>query len=100
MSEKHRPEYTRVAMDEKRLLDDDVAASAAPAPASKRMVVGSLGFSLVAALVMVMVNSESCSARVLGRTANPSAEWVLNQVQIPMFFLFVQLVIAVFLLVR
>ncbi|KAL8283616.1 hypothetical protein RQP46_005411 [Phenoliferia psychrophenolica] len=50
-------------------------------PASRAMVVFSVGFYLVAAIVMVMVN-----------------KWVLNAIEIPLFFLFCQLVIAVLLL--
>ncbi|BGP22633.1 DUF250 domain contaning protein [Rhodotorula toruloides] len=50
-------------------------------PPSTGMVVFSVSFYLVAAIVMIMVN-----------------KWVLNKVQIPLFFLFCQLVIAVFLL--
>ncbi|GAA6016388.1 hypothetical protein JCM8202_005595 [Rhodotorula sphaerocarpa] len=50
-------------------------------PPSQAMVVFSVSFYLVAAIVMVMVN-----------------KWVLNAVQVPLFFLFCQLVIAVLLL--
>ncbi|KAI5478716.1 DUF250 domain contaning protein [Pseudohyphozyma bogoriensis] len=50
-------------------------------PPSRAMVVGSVLFYLVAAIIMVMVN-----------------KWVLNAVEVPLFFLFCQLVIAVLLL--
>lgn len=50
-------------------------------PASRGMVIFSVLFYLVAALVMIMAN-----------------KWVLNSVSVPLFFLFVQLVIAVLLL--
>lgn len=50
-------------------------------PASKGMVIFSVGFYLVAAIVMVMAN-----------------KWVLNAIEIPLFFLFCQLSIAVLLL--
>ncbi|GAA5984646.1 hypothetical protein JCM11641_004550 [Rhodosporidiobolus odoratus] len=50
-------------------------------PPSRAMVVFSVSFYLVAAIVMIMVN-----------------KWVLNKIQIPLFFLFCQLGIAVILL--
>lgn len=49
-------------------------------PASKAMVVGVVVFYLVAALAMVIVN-----------------KWVLNATDVPLFFLWTQLIIAVFL---
>ncbi|KAG0149979.1 hypothetical protein CROQUDRAFT_668870 [Cronartium quercuum f. sp. fusiforme G11] len=52
-----------------------------PPPPSRLLVVGTVTFYLVAALVMVMVN-----------------KWVLNSIPAPLFFLFCQLVIAVILL--
>lgn len=65
-------------------MKDPSAAPLAPtgkpeeAPASRAVVIGSVAFYLVAAIVMVMVN-----------------KWVLNAVEVPLFFLLCQLVIAV-----
>lgn len=57
------------------------AVSTEDPPASRGMVIFSVLFYLVAALVMIMAN-----------------KWVLNSVSVPLFFLLVQLTIAVLLL--
>ncbi|KAM0756320.1 hypothetical protein T439DRAFT_321024 [Meredithblackwellia eburnea MCA 4105] len=78
-------QYQRVPQNEEGI-DMKDANSRTPPPkqeeqASKAMVVFSVSFYLVAAIVMVMVN-----------------KWVLNAIEIPLFFLFCQLIIAVVLL--
>ncbi|GAA5948244.1 hypothetical protein JCM3775_000721 [Rhodotorula graminis] len=88
-----RGDYTRVPVEEGVELKNAQQRSQSPQPrapaprqgeeppASRAMVVFSVGFYLVAAIVMIMVN-----------------KWVLNKIQIPLFFLFCQLGIAVILL--
>ncbi|GJN88740.1 hypothetical protein Rhopal_001706-T1 [Rhodotorula paludigena] len=89
-----RGDYTRVPVDEDVELKNAQQRAGSPglgrspavkqgeeAPPSRAMVVFSVTFYLVAAIVMIMVN-----------------KWVLNKVQIPLFFLFCQLAIAVVLL--
>ncbi|KAK4058941.1 hypothetical protein OIO90_000387 [Microbotryomycetes sp. JL221] len=81
-----RQEYQRVPQEETIEMKEPQSApsgSTAPTsdPPSQAMVTGVVVFYLVAALVMVMVN-----------------KWVLNAVQVPLFFLFCQLMIAVLLL--
>ncbi|GAA5916167.1 hypothetical protein JCM6882_005404 [Rhodosporidiobolus microsporus] len=83
-----RQDYQRVPVQEEeshemKRQSSGGAAAAGPSepPPSRAMVVFSVSFYLVAAIVMIMVN-----------------KWVLNKVQIPLFFLFCQLGIAVILL--
>ncbi|GAA5949142.1 hypothetical protein JCM10213_007103 [Rhodosporidiobolus nylandii] len=80
-----RAEYTRVPVEEEAAKEGRSGSVAggppAEAPPSRAMVVFSVSFYLVAAIVMIMVN-----------------KWVLNKVQVPLFFLFCQLGIAVILL--
>ncbi|GAA6058166.1 hypothetical protein JCM3770_007038 [Rhodotorula araucariae] len=89
-----RGDYTRVPVDDgielknaqQRAGSPQPPRSPAPRPGdepppSRAMVIFSVLFYLVAAIVMIMVN-----------------KWVLNKIQIPLFFLFCQLGIAVILL--
>ncbi|GAA5822636.1 hypothetical protein JCM11251_004326 [Rhodosporidiobolus azoricus] len=83
-----RQDYQRVPVQEEESHEmkrqssgGAAAAGASEPPPSQAMVVFSVSFYLVAAIVMVMVN-----------------KWVLNKVQVPLFFLFCQLGIAVILL--
>ncbi|SCV69157.1 BQ2448_2177 [Microbotryum intermedium] len=91
MSAARGVDYTRVpnqdeviemkAGHEQRLPSDAAVPQKEEVPPSQLKVIGVVVFYLVAALVMIMVN-----------------KWVLNAVQIPLFFLFCQLLIAVLLL--
>ncbi|KAI5479310.1 DUF250 domain contaning protein [Pseudohyphozyma bogoriensis] len=72
-------QYQRVSQSEESV--DMPPPKPVEEPPSRAMVVGSVVFYLVAAIIMVMVN-----------------KWVLNAVEVPLFFLFCQLVIAVLLL--
>ncbi|GAA5890921.1 hypothetical protein JCM5296_001227 [Sporobolomyces johnsonii] len=81
-----RPEYQRVPSSGEETIEMKAPNGAPPPkvdepPPSRGMVIFSVLFYLVAAIVMIMVN-----------------KWVLNKVQIPLFFLFCQLGIAVILL--
>ncbi|GAA5830118.1 hypothetical protein JCM3766R1_002792 [Sporobolomyces carnicolor] len=82
-----RQEYQRVPNDEAIEMKESGSGStplpkaADEPPPSRGMVIFSVLFYLVAAIVMIMVN-----------------KWVLNKVKIPLFFLFCQLGIAVILL--
>ncbi|GAA6060136.1 hypothetical protein JCM10212_001433 [Sporobolomyces blumeae] len=84
-----RQEYQRVPNDEAIEMKDSVNGATPQQskprsdepPPSRAMVIFSVLFYLVAAIVMIMVN-----------------KWVLNKIQIPLFFLFCQLGIAVVLL--
>ncbi|GAA5874245.1 hypothetical protein JCM8547_007803 [Rhodosporidiobolus lusitaniae] len=83
-----RQEYQRVPVNEEESVEMKRSGSGGQQqqggqepPPSKAMVVFSVSFYLVAAIVMIMVN-----------------KWVLNKVKIPLFFLFCQLGIAVILL--
>ncbi|KDE07982.1 hypothetical protein MVLG_01687 [Microbotryum lychnidis-dioicae p1A1 Lamole] len=90
MSAARGVDYTRVPNQEEviemkpghqRLPSDAAVPQKEEAPPSQLKVMGVVVFYLVAALVMIMVN-----------------KWVLNAVQVPLFFLFCQLLIAVLLL--
>ncbi|GAA5966377.1 hypothetical protein JCM3765_005082 [Sporobolomyces pararoseus] len=86
-----RQEYQRVPNEETIEMKESGSTSSSSSPhppkqsdeppPSRGMVIFSVMFYLVAAIVMIMVN-----------------KWVLNKVQIPLFFLFCQLGIAVILL--
>lgn len=69
-------------------------------PASRGMVIFSVLFYLVAALVMVSYLYPSRRELGLDQSSPQimANKWVLNSVQVPLFFLLVQLVIAVVLL--